>query len=457
MIMHTRAHEITSATQVLTCPACGNDTLAVTDESVNLDQIMKRWRDHGAAFSAETLARYSTRELGPLHLYTCRTCQFGQYQPIVVGNADFYGAIGQIEYYTENKWEFDRSIEFIRRERPHTVIDVGCGSGFFLDQLRKAMPSIKLVGIEINEAAASQARARGHHVEVLDWDREDFAQALPFKADVVVCHQVLEHVQNPIQLLKSIRTMLTESGLAVISTPDSEGLVGRQSDSLTEQPPHHVTKWNEAAFRAALPRAGFRAVRAYYEPLPKILWPGYFPTIWQANGWPSIVGRAAAQAGNLGGEGMNWLASLLEQRGISYLHGAGGHTILVTARPQASQRIAATGRDASEQPTPSSSLPSLVGELVAKIKARRAAARLRHLQRSAQALVESVDAFIAEAQSLTAGQAPESDHQAGPAVRQTTLDALAQIALEINERYERLDALERSALSDEQPRARLRR
>ena len=354
--------------------------------------------------------------------------------------SDFYAAIGRVEYYTEDKWEFSRSLQIIRNEGARSVIDVGCGSGLFLDQLRAAVPSIKATGLEINELAAAQARSRGHHVEILDWSSDNFTIDGVPKADLVVCHQVLEHVKDSVRLLQAIRAMLTDKGLAIISTPDSAGLVGTHIDALTEQPPHHVTKWTEQAFRAALPRAGFHSIHAYYEPLPKILWPGYLPKVWEANGWPALLGRAAARSGNLNGEGMNWVSDILEKKGISYIYGAGGHTILVTARP-----LAAKGAQPDENLNKDHRIgPAWLARLsdrIAKLRsARRIAARKKTFDRALKGLIASAERFNRE---IDTANAEMTDHHRNSSttdepLRTTSakMEILAAIVLTLNRHYE---------------------
>ena len=281
------------ASSATLCPACGSDNFGSANELVDIDGLMKRWSDHGVVFSANTLNRYSSERLGPIRLYQCKSCGFGQYLPIVVGDSDFYAAIGMLDYYNEDKWEFSRSLQLIRDEDASSVIDVGCGSGHFLDQLRAALPSIKATGIEINELAAAQARSRGHHVEVLDWSSDNFTIDSVPKADLVVCHQVLEHVRDSVRFLEAIHAMLNDKGLAIISTPDSAGLVGTHIDALTERAAASPRHEMDGAGIPEPPCRGRDFIRC--KPItsrsPKILWPGYLPKIWEANGWPALLGR----------------------------------------------------------------------------------------------------------------------------------------------------------------------
>jgi SAM-dependent methyltransferase len=425
------------------CPACGSVNFGSTNEVVDIDGLMKRWSNHGVVFSANTLNRYSSEKLGPIFLYQCKSCGFGQYLPIVVGDSDFYAAIGRVEYYTEDKWEFSRSLQLIRNEGARSVIDVGCGSGLFLDQLRTAMPSIKATGLEINESAAAQARSRGHHVEILDWSSDNFAIDGVPKADLVVCHQVLEHVGDPVRFLEAIRAMLTDKGLAIISTPDSAGLVGAQIDSLTEQPPHHVTKWTEQAFRAALPRAGFHSIHVYYEPLPKILWPGYFPKVWEANGWPALLGRAAARFGNLGGEGMTWISDIFERKGISYIYGVGGHTIMATARPLAAEEALPDESMNVDHRNGPAWLFRLSDRLAKLRDAWRVTARKRAINYAVKGLIASAETLIQEIDNanLEMAERHPSDSKRDEPLRFTPaiMEILATVVLAANRDYETMN------------------
>jgi len=428
-----------------TCPVCGNLSFHATDEQIDISRLMKRWTEHGVSFKAETLDRYRTETIGPITLYQCGFCKFGQYRPIIVGDSDFYSAIGNVDYYTETKWEFVRSLELIAKEKPRTVIDLGCGSGLFLDQLRAAMPGIDASGLEINELAASEARSRGHRVDVLDWSSDSFSMEILAKADLIVCHQVLEHVRDPIKFLKTMRELLNEHGLAIISTPNSAGLVGMQIDALTEQPPHHVTKWTHHAFDAALRKVGFIDIRANFEPLPKILWPGYFPTIWKNNSWPAAIGRVAAHIGRFHGEGMNWVADKLEQNGVGNLYGVGGHTILITAKLHAAPPKAL----AKKNGTGPKWWIDLSEKFAERRRALRVAKRTRDLDQATAAFKASIERFAQQFDTakmeIDDQRLKEWENGILPS-RLTTasLDVLTSILLALNRHHEKKTFLEES-------------
>jgi len=306
--------------------------LEPTDRRIDLDQIMQRWVDAGARFSDETRAVYSKAARGRPRLHRCAHCQFGQFKPIVVGDDGFYAGISAQNYYNDEKWEFDRAFAIITAQRAASVVDIGCGSGMFLGKLA-ALPQMQCAGVEINEAAAASARARGLDVRICNFTQQAITGAP--SADVITAFQVLEHVKNPIAMLKSLRALVHDDGLVLVGVPDTEGLISRHLDALTEIPPHHVTYWTEASLRSAMSRVGLEIVRLEREPLSKALWDGYLPDVWEEGGWPAHYGRVAAKLAGAPGDGMLWIANVLNAAGMTTMHGVGGHSMLAVARPAA--------------------------------------------------------------------------------------------------------------------------
>lgn len=49
------------------------------------------------------------------------------------------------------------------------IIEPSCGDGAMLDVLRERLPFHAIVGFDINRARVTEARRRGHSVEVADW------------------------------------------------------------------------------------------------------------------------------------------------------------------------------------------------------------------------------------------------------------------------------------------------
>jgi 2-polyprenyl-3-methyl-5-hydroxy-6-metoxy-1,4-benzoquinol methylase len=105
--------------------------------------------------------------------------------------------------------------DIIRPLNIDSVVDVGCGQGSLLEDLRMEFPYIKPYGIDISKAAIELARQRvpDGRFYVLDISQE----ALNEKCDLVVCSEVLEHITDDIKVLRNLRKMTGK--YLVISTP----------------------------------------------------------------------------------------------------------------------------------------------------------------------------------------------------------------------------------------------
>jgi O-antigen biosynthesis protein len=99
------------------------------------------------------------------------------------------------------------------------VLDVGCSTGYFAEALTER--GNEVLGVEYDEASAQIARERG--LEVLTADLETADLAAHFGAgsfDVVVYADVLEHLRDPLPVLRSTHDLLAPGGFVVISLPN---------------------------------------------------------------------------------------------------------------------------------------------------------------------------------------------------------------------------------------------
>ena len=98
------------------------------------------------------------------------------------------------------------------------VLDIGCGAGR-LGEALKGRQQAEVVGVELNEAAAAQARERLDRVLVGDVEGMslDFA---PGTFDAIVCGDILEHLREPERLLRRANELLAPEGRLVASIPN---------------------------------------------------------------------------------------------------------------------------------------------------------------------------------------------------------------------------------------------
>jgi 2-polyprenyl-3-methyl-5-hydroxy-6-metoxy-1,4-benzoquinol methylase len=138
------------------------------------------------------------------------------------------------------------------------LLDVGCGAGRYLSEMRDLGWSVK--GVESDPVAARQATQRG--LDIFCGTLHD-ARLQDDSFDVVVLTQVIEHLPNPVETLKECTRILKSKGHVVIVTPNSSSLThrlfGRNWRGL--EPPRHLHIFSPPSISRLLVDAGLRRVR----------------------------------------------------------------------------------------------------------------------------------------------------------------------------------------------------
>ena len=101
------------------------------------------------------------------------------------------------------------------------LLDVGCGSGLFLEEMQRS-GRWELQGLEPTTSAAAYVRQRfGIPVIEQTFEQVDLA---PESLDLVTLWHVLEHVQDPVGTLRKIWQGLRPGGYLICSVPNYESL-----------------------------------------------------------------------------------------------------------------------------------------------------------------------------------------------------------------------------------------
>ena len=100
------------------------------------------------------------------------------------------------------------------------VLDVGCGGGALGAALKAERAGCEVVGLEGFPAAAARARGRLDDVLCLDLDSLEALPADAGKFDAMVFGDVLEHLLDPVRLLRTLLPALSHDGVLVLSIPN---------------------------------------------------------------------------------------------------------------------------------------------------------------------------------------------------------------------------------------------
>jgi len=148
--------------------------------------------------------------------------------------------------------------------RPRSILDVGCGDGALLCELRRRGFGERHDGVEIASAAVALARTRGlDAVELYDGEH------LPAGAgeyDLGILSHVLEHVPDPAALLAETARACRA---VVVEVPLEDNLSARRAAKREHAAEvGHLQRLSRDAVRAIVARAGPRLVGELEDPLP---------------------------------------------------------------------------------------------------------------------------------------------------------------------------------------------
>lgn len=102
---------------------------------------------------------------------------------------------------------------------PHVrrILDIGCAKGGYGRLLKQLRPDIWLTGIELNPIMAQSAKRCYDEIITSPVEKAQLDQ----KYDLVNCGDVLEHLENPWQMLQRIHHLLNDGGYLVLSIPNA--------------------------------------------------------------------------------------------------------------------------------------------------------------------------------------------------------------------------------------------
>jgi 2-polyprenyl-3-methyl-5-hydroxy-6-metoxy-1,4-benzoquinol methylase len=103
-----------------------------------------------------------------------------------------------------------------------TILDVGCAQGALGAAYLRRNPNCRVLGIDVNEAAAGAARQRLTEVVCGDVERTPMPFEVPEGIDCIIYGDVLEHLVDPWALLAEHAKYLSAHGTVLVCMPNVE-------------------------------------------------------------------------------------------------------------------------------------------------------------------------------------------------------------------------------------------
>ncbi|HEX6962111.1 MAG TPA: class I SAM-dependent methyltransferase, partial [Lacipirellula sp.] len=141
------------------------------------------------------------------------------------------------------------------------ILDLGCGDGFHLRLLKQhGRPAWRLEGVDASERAVMAARDSGLEVHL---GTVESAELEPHSYDLVLLIATIEHVENPLSVLRAAARVLKPGGRVVVVTDNTQTLDfrlfgGRHWGGYHF--PRHWNLFNKRALRRLAEKAGLETV-----------------------------------------------------------------------------------------------------------------------------------------------------------------------------------------------------
>ena len=119
--------------------------------------------------------------------------------------------------------------QLINNLKPKNVLDIGCGLGEIYGRLKISNTQCDYYGTDFSETAIKRCQETFNTFEGYPTSHWLIAEVnkQPFKDkefDVVVACEVIEHMENPWDLIKEMKRVVKDDGHIIISTPRELGV-----------------------------------------------------------------------------------------------------------------------------------------------------------------------------------------------------------------------------------------
>lgn len=163
---------------------------------------------------------------------------------MLAASPSFYDAI--TSKFTGGRWEFGVAAKVLAERFPdgYSLLDLGCGAGAFLTHLPA---EAKITAVDSSTSQIDEAKRQCPSANFVCGTLEDVTGQF----DAITLFHVVEHVTDPLALLRECFVRLAPNGVICFSVPLSPTIwdYGRYPDPFN-LPPHHLTTWNLRALSA---------------------------------------------------------------------------------------------------------------------------------------------------------------------------------------------------------------
>ncbi|HMJ89830.1 MAG TPA: class I SAM-dependent methyltransferase [Candidatus Acidoferrum sp.] len=249
-------------TSPLSCPACGHS------EHRPLELIDVRDQHRFYSDNAEIqlqLNEAAERAAREYQISRCTDCGLEFADPMRAPSTDWYAlAYRARELFANERWEFGAVMDAVAPGS--RMLELGCGTGGFLKLCKQR--NVPAVGVDFSSDAIAECRRQDLDGRLVDVCQPALrpGEAAP---DHITAFHVLEHLERPMALFEQAAANASHHTTFWIAVPsDRRASRWLGEPDFLDQPPHHMTRWTEAALRNIGCRTNWVLENLTFEPTP---------------------------------------------------------------------------------------------------------------------------------------------------------------------------------------------
>jgi len=157
---------------------------------------------------------------------------------------------------------------FLRRTGiPGSFLDIGCGDGRYLDLFeRRGVPKDRIYGLDLSDEQVQRLCRRGYRA--YRRQVEDCSEIPAGSIDLAIMFHVIEHVADPVRVVRRIAEWLSPGGALVIETPNLDSWDARLFKKQWwggYHIPRHWTLFDAGTLRRLLEQSGLTVRYCAYQ------------------------------------------------------------------------------------------------------------------------------------------------------------------------------------------------
>ena len=212
-------------------------------------------------------------------LHRCENCQFIFTQNIpdqdtigpyyqsedYISHSDTKKGIINSLYHIVRGWMLKSKFNLIGRfSKQKTLLDVGCGTGYFLNFMKNK--GYEVTGVEVDEVARNFGQQK-FGVKILE-PKIMLEGSIEDTYDTITMWHVLEHLHDPDAYFSSYKKLLNEDGILVIAVPNCDSFDAQYYEQhwAAYDVPRHLWHFTPETIKQLGKRNGFELIEKHRLP-----------------------------------------------------------------------------------------------------------------------------------------------------------------------------------------------